>query len=121
MEQGRNVFAVPGPVDRQSSFGPHRLIQDGAKLVMTVDDIVAELPEPPRPNPMMVAATVQVPAGLEGDDLKIFQLLGSEGLSIDAIAEKTDLPSSRVSSTLLLLEIRQLVRKNPGMTFSKRS
>ena len=123
MEQGRTVFAVPGPIDRQSSTGPHRLIQDGAKLVMSLEDLIAELPEPARPSvpPGAKREPGPTPPGLEGDDLKIFEALGHDALSIDAIAEKTDLPSSRVSSTLLRLEIRQLVRKNPGMTFSKRS
>jgi len=121
MEQGRLVFAVPGPIDRQSSIGPHRLIQDGAKLVMSVEDLVSELPAPSRPAVEMDLVAVPAPPDLVGDDLNVFEALGSEGVTIDFIAEKTNLPSSRVSSTLLRLEIRQLVRKNPGMTFSKRS
>lgn len=120
MEQGRTVFAVPGPIDRQGSIGPHRLIQDGAKLVMTVEDMVSELPEPPRKQTGESARTAAIPPGLEGDERRIYELLDFEGLTIDSIAEKTDLPSARVSSTLLRLEIRQLIRKNPGMTFSRR-
>ncbi|MEJ2672566.1 MAG: DNA-processing protein DprA [Deltaproteobacteria bacterium] len=44
LDQGREVFAVPGPIDSPTSLGPHRLIQDGAKLVQEVDDIFQELP-----------------------------------------------------------------------------
>jgi DNA processing protein len=120
MEQGRQVFAVPGPINRQGSIGPHRLIQDGAKLVMTVEDMVCELPEPTRSPSVAAIEPAAFPPDLNGDELKVYEVLDLEGLSIDSIAEKTDLPSARVSSTLLRLEIRQLIRKNPGMTFSRR-
>ncbi len=121
MEQGRSVFAVPGPIDRQSSIGPHRLIQDGAKLVMSVEDLLEDLPPSPRIAEPATAPPAPVPPDLEGDERKIYEALDGDGLTIDSIAEKTDLPSFRVSSTLLRLEIRQLIRKNPGMTFSRRS
>ena len=44
LDQGREVFAVPGPIDSPTSLGPHRLIQDGAKLVQDPEDIFSELP-----------------------------------------------------------------------------
>jgi DNA processing protein len=119
LEQGRTVFAVPGPIDRPGSLGPNRLIQEGAKLVLSTDDLICELPEPIRP-PVAAPAPPPLPPDLGPEEARILEALGPEGASIEALVEKTDLPSSRVSSTLLRLEIRRLVRKTPGMTFVRR-
>jgi len=122
LEQGRTVFAVPGPIDRPGSLGPNRLIQEGAKLVLNVEDMTCELPAPLRAPAAAppVPQAAPVPSDLGPDEARVLEALGAEGATIEALVEKTDLPSSRVSSTLLRLEIRRLVRKTPGMTFVRR-
>lgn len=114
LSQNRNVYAVPGPIDRPGSAGPHSLIQDGAKLVCSAEDILAEdrfgceALELPLFSP---------PADLSDLEARIVAKLDAGPQSIDELVQKTGLPSPEVSSTLLRLEMRRLVRRLPGMAF----
>ncbi len=119
-EQGRALFAVPGPVDRPHSMGCNRLIQQGAKLVMEVGDVLDELglllpkdPSPPQsPN--------QVPIeGLKTEAARVLQAIGMNETSVDEIAEKSRLPISVVLPTLMGLELQRLVKQLPGKHFIK--
>ena len=78
LDQGREVMAVPGPVSSEQSEGCHRLIQDGARLVHRVDDIVAELPpvytSAIDPGPAPVESGPPDPAGLSPDEVEILRL-----------------------------------------------
>lgn len=114
MDQGRTVYAVPGRIDQATSIGPNRLIQQGAKLVMGVEDILddrgllfAETPElePPPPPP------------LSTEEEAVFRAIGSEEPSQDEIVERCGLPTHVVSSTLLALELKKLVRRLAGSRF----
>ena len=115
-EQGRSLYAVPGPIDRPTSFGSNRLIQQGAKLVMSVDDILEDLqtlfPKPPE----LVASR---PPDLEGDLLIIYKAIGPTETSIDTVIETSGLTAGVVSAVLLQLEMRRLVRQLPGKFFVK--
>jgi DNA protecting protein DprA len=115
-EQGRSLYAVPGPIDRPTSFGSNRLIQQGAKLVMSVDDILEDLqtlfPKPPE-------LVVSQPPDLEGDLSTVYQAIGSSETSIDTIIEASGLTAGTVSAALLQLEVRRLVRQLPGKFFVK--
>lgn len=115
-EQDRQVFAVPGQIDRPNSAGPNALIQDGAKMVTRVEDILSELstdlPETsPAPEPTKPAAI------LSGDERKIHEILAAGELTSDEIIAKSGLPSSTVLATLLKLEMRRVVRQLPGNRF----
>ncbi len=115
LEQGRSIYAVPGPIDRPSSFGCNRLIQQGARLVMSAEDILDEmqvlLPVPPQ-------VTHPKPEGrLTMNEEAVYEAIGSEEAHIDQIAVKCGLPMSVVSSTLLRLEMKRMVRQMPGGYF----
>ncbi|MBM4288249.1 MAG: DNA-protecting protein DprA [Deltaproteobacteria bacterium] len=114
LEQGREVFAVPGPIDSPGSIGPHRLIQQGAKLVQEVADILEELPIPGRAA--AAPAREVANAGLEWDDPVIAQL-SSVPLQLDDLIRAAGLPAPEVMRRLTLLELEGLVRELPGKFF----
>jgi DNA processing protein len=117
-DQGRTLYAVPGRIDNPNAIGSNRLIQQGAKLVSTASDILddfgilfadtPDLPAPPSPQ-------------LPPNEQTIHTALGDDETHIDSLVEKTGLPSHTVSSTLLALEIKKLVRRLPGGHFVKTS
>jgi DNA processing protein len=112
-EQGRDVFAVPGEIFRASSAGCHALLKDGATLVRSVDDILAEL----NPWSRVQAAALVPPAGVAG---RVYALLGREPVHIDELAER-DLSSAEVSAALLELELAGWVAQYAGQRFARRA
>jgi DNA processing protein len=115
-DQGRSLYAVPGPIDRPNSFGSNRLIQQGAKLVMSVDDILEDLQTLFPKLPELVTSQ---PPDLEGDLLIVYKAIGTTETSIDTIIEASGLTAGAVSAALLQLEMRRLVRQLPGKFFVK--
>jgi DNA processing protein len=118
LDQGRQVYAVPGQIDRPSAAGSNRLIQQGAKLVAGVGDILEDLgslfPEMDRPMPTAAAAL-----DLNEAERAVYEAIGDDETAIDAIVEKSRLPTGSVSSTLLRLEMKRLVKQLPGQYFVK--
>ena len=115
-EQGRNLYAIPGPIDRPTSHGTNRLIQQGAKLVMSVDDILEDVhalfPKAPALSPSK-------PLDLEGDLLKVYESIGSQETSIDEIIQRSGLGAGSATAALLQLEMRRQVKQLPGKYFVK--
>lgn len=123
-EQGREVFAVPGPIDSRTSRGCHRLIRDGATLVESVDDVLEEL------GPLFETTTdakgreIHSPAELKLDDverqvLAILDTQQAEGghatsVDIDDIVAESGLAASRVLAAIGVLEMRRIARRMPG-------
>ena len=120
LEQGRDVFAVPGSIDSLRSRGTHRLIKEGAKLVEDAQDIFTELLPQIKSRPQLVDLKQDKGELLSGGARSIFDLLGQGQLQIDTIITETGLSSSQVSSTLLDLELRGLIRQLPGKVFVRR-
>jgi len=119
LDQGRQVFAVPGRIDNPHAQGCHQLIKDGAKLVEGVEDILAELEFLiPRES---VATPRPLPANLSGDEEKVYAAIELDETPIDLITQTTGLPSGTVSSTLLRLEMKKLIKQLPGKMFVRTS
>jgi DNA processing protein len=120
MEQNREVFAVPGPVDSLSSQGCHRLIRDGARLVETVDDVLEELgPLVQEVRPTPEETPVRRPAELALSDLErsLLGKLDDRPVGVDELIVGTGMTASQVLATLSVLEMRRLVRRLPGHQF----
>jgi DNA processing protein len=117
LEQGREVFAVPGEVGSSRSRGAHRLIRQGAKLVENVDDILEEI------APQLVAThrqsvTRTLPVEAQPETHKIFELLQERSLHIDEVIEASGFSASRVSQILLELELQGFLKQLPGNRYS---
>ena len=119
LEQGRQVFAVPGRIDNPLAQGTHRLIKDGAKLVEGAEDVLGELEFLLPRN--QVATPRALPGNLTPDEEKVYAAIELDETPIDLITLKTGLPSGGVSSTLLRLEMKKLVRQLPGKIFVRTS
>ncbi|MGL5302229.1 MAG: DNA-processing protein DprA [Aeromonas sp.] len=104
LEQGREVFAVPGAPQNGQAVGCNRLIQQGAKLVLNAADVVEELPEWVARAPQSVAASEQV----HNSELPYANLLDNvdyETTSVDTVAERAQLPVAVVLGRLVELEL----------------
>jgi DNA processing protein len=114
LEQGREVFAVPGNVNKAASRGTNRLIQRGeAKLITNASDVLEEL------NLHMVFEHTAVQKALPEtkEEAALFDHLSGEPIHIDALSRATGLSSQVVSSTLTLLELKGIVRQVGGMNY----
>jgi DNA processing protein len=126
-EYGKPVFAVPGQIDSPTSTGCNQLIRDGATLVGDASHILDDLNELPLLKNQMnlpqesAEEKIQLPTpSLKNDEQKIFSLLSHDEISVDRLIEQSGLPPNIVTSTLLKLEMKSLVRAFPGFRFSKR-
>ena len=120
LEQGREVFAVPGPMTSATSHGTHRLIKEGARLVTSVQDILEELGLIP------LEASCPTPDGgapvrLPDAERKIFDALDErDPRYIDEVAQQSGVGMPTLASALLQLELKQLIRQLPGRQFIRR-
>ncbi|WP_043752864.1 DNA-processing protein DprA [Imhoffiella purpurea] len=126
LEQGREVFAVPGPIGSPLSRGCHALIRDGARLVETAADILSELAPQLRgaldsdASPDASGEGLE-PAGLEGDERLLWEALGFDQLAPDELIARTGLPAEQVLSMLLLMELNGHVSSLPGGRYCRAS
>ena len=116
MEQGREVFAMPGSIHNPLSRGGHQLIKNGAKLVETAMDILEELGSLAAVDDMIVAAddTGQAPTGLDTDYQQLLDHMGYDPIAIDDLTLVSGLTVEATSSMLLLLELQGLVTALSG-------
>jgi DNA processing protein len=122
LEQGREVFALPGNVNNYNSTGTNKLIKEGAKMVTGIDDILEEI------NISFTEEKVkdffsqrfkggELLKGLDDDEKKVAECLKLEPLHIDVIARKTGLSIALINSILIMLELKGVVEQLPGKIF----
>jgi DNA processing protein len=110
-EQGREVFAVPGPVGA-STRGTHRLIREGAKLTERVEDVLEEI----APHLLSHKAPAE-PVDLVGDERAVVECMRQETVHIDEIITRSGLPAASVLHALLSLELKGAVQQLAGKYF----
>ncbi len=112
LEQNRDVFAIPGSVFSPTSLGPHRLIQEGAKLVTSTGDILEELG---------IEYTKEKGGGLNGlpEDERLLLAFLVEPVGVDYLKEKTHLDTAQIIASLSMLELKGIVKNFGGNTYQK--
>jgi DNA processing protein len=116
-EQGRPVFAVPGPLDSPSSAGTHHLLRQGAILIRGVEDVLEELegiqsPALPAPSPP--------PADMDDTERRIWEFLRERPRQIDEMAQQLGLRVPQITAALLTLEMNKTIRRLPGNQYEWR-
>ena len=117
LEQGREVFAIPGSIHNPLARGCHRLIREGAKLVETAQDILEELAALAGAQRLTEVDQQKLEPSLANKDADyslLFEHLGYDPIEIDIIIKKSGLTAEVVSSMLLLLELEGQVESLPG-------
>ncbi|MDP2735586.1 MAG: DNA-processing protein DprA, partial [bacterium] len=133
LEQGREVFAVPGSIDSEGSRGTNKLNTDGAKLLEGADDILEEiLPQLRRKVPVRLISRSDQPPGrtnpplndppvpgpeLTAEEDHLLQHISADPLHIDSLVALTGTKAGVILKTLLLLELKGLVRQLPGKMY----
>jgi len=112
-EQGREIFAVPGSILAPQSKGTNKLIQKGAQPLLSVNDIMQAL-DFTRIGEHKAARKV-IPA--DETEARVLNVLGSEPLHVDEIRNQAGLPIEKVSATLVLMELKGMVRQVGGMNY----
>jgi DNA processing protein len=121
LEQGREVFAVPGRIDSLASEGCHDIIRDGATLVRHADDILQGLGPLAAPVHPDGAGSVLTARELLLDDQerRILNLVPIDPVHVDEILREAGVEPSRALATLTVLEMRRLVRRLPGSQYCR--
>jgi DNA processing protein len=122
LEQGREVFAIPGRIDSCKSEGTHRLLQEGAKLVHSVDDIVEELSfSPAAPPPGAEAGDSRAGLVLSAAEEELLALLDVYPQTIDEITRRCGMAVQKVSELLLMLELKGAIDALPGNQYQRKN
>jgi DNA processing protein len=116
LEQNREVFAVPGRIDSPQSEGAHHLIQQGAHLVHSVEDILRELPTT---SSGKEATSLVIPEDLAEPEKELLTLLEVYPVDIEELTAKSGLPVSALHALLLNLELKGIIRQLPGQQYER--
>ena len=121
LEENRELFAVPGEISSRISAGTNNLIKQGAKLVENADDIIVEVEN------SLKFANVERRTGdsfettadrqLTDEEKGIKRFLSYKPIYIDELAKKSDMNVSKMSSLLLSLELKNIIKELPGKNF----
>ncbi|MCB0166386.1 MAG: DNA-processing protein DprA [Anaerolineae bacterium] len=113
LDQGREVMAVPGSILHKNGSGANHLIQNGAKLVMSVEDIIEEL------NLTMISQQAEARAIIPDNAIEatLLKQLSTEPVHVDELGRLSGLSASEIASTLTMMELKGMVRQVGGMSY----
>lgn len=124
LEQGKEVFAVPGPIGASTSAGTNQLLKDGARMVTSVSDVLEELggvtrAQPVAPVLISPAPPALTPSGLNPAENAVWNALGAEARHVDDLATATGMSTGAVLTALLGLELCGAAASLPGKRFRR--
>lgn len=113
LKHGREVFGIPGSILSSRSAGVNKLIQDGARPVMDVQDILEAL------NLFLIPQQVEMQAVLPDNDeeRKLLKLISHEPCHVDELIRESELPTTTVTATLMMMELKGMIRQVGGMQY----
>jgi len=117
LEQGREVFAVPGAITSTASVGTNRLIKDGAKLVETVEDVLDEFPDLSKAQRVDATEVTKSNVALSAVQQRVYDLIGLEAVHIDDIIARGRIPLAEASHVLLVLQMENLIQEVEGRRY----
>jgi DNA processing protein len=126
LEQGREVFAVPGRIDSMKSAGTHTLLQQGAKLVHSINDIIEELSVAAQPGQgkdvsQGIEGEPVSPVNLSQEEAELLNCLDVYPRTIDDIVQESGFSAQKANELLLHLELKGVVEALPGTSYKKSS
>jgi DNA processing protein len=121
VEQGKDVFAIPGSIHATQARGCHALIKQGAKLVESAQDILEEcnLPSPTVPTTSVESEDHPDAPDANPDELAMLEALGYDPMGLDALQSRTGLDTAKLQVLLMGLELQGLVARMPGALFQR--
>lgn len=117
LEQGREVFAVPGNITSTASVGTNRLIKDGAKLVETAEDVLDEFPDLAAVKQAELAEAGKSRLTLSETQQRVYDLIGLEAVHIDDIIARGGVSLAEASHVLLVLQMENLIQEVEGRRY----
>ncbi len=119
MEQGRSVYALPGRIDSYASQGTNALLRDGAHVVTAVEDVVEAFGFLLAPDGGREAPSREPAGAMEEDERALLACLGHEAMDVDELIRASELPAATINTLLLTMELKRLVRMQPGRRVSR--
>ncbi len=124
-EQGREVFAIPGPVDNPASAGTLKLLREGAKLIRDARDLLDDLQmlgplfsSMPEKAAVVPTGPAQLPPGLDETQQKIWEFL-CESRNVDDLARQVGISTAALSGILMTMELKRTIRRLPGNMYER--
>ena len=119
LEYGIDVYAVPGPIGREASAGTNELIQEGAALITSSQDLLARLPWRFNDEPAPISDELEVPPQLSSDEAKVYKVLNRIAMQVDKIARTAGIGSRDVLVLLGQMELAGVVEQLPGKRYKR--
>lgn len=116
LEQGRDVFALPGNIDSPQSKGTNYLIKMGAKPVLSSEDVLEEFG-----LDLPLARTAETAATVDSEDNAVYSFIDEQGITVDELCYLTGLPGSVVLARLVALELKGRIQRLPGQKYVRSS
>lgn len=117
LEQGREVFCLPGPVDHPASMVPNRLIREGAQVCTRAEDILEDMRWDAPPRQMTFDDVAQDARELTKDEQKIYDALCRDACDFEELINQTGLDAQQLNTHLVFMEMRGLVETLPGRRY----